>query len=67
MQLCKGSNFCMAVASRHLWPNSAVANGTTYVSHVPPASKEEYKKNHIFSFVTNALSKGSCLLRSNSF
>ena len=45
MQLFKGSYFCMAAAaSRHLWPNSAVANGTTHVSYVSPALKEKHKK-----------------------
>ena len=33
MQLFKGSNFSMRAASRHFWPNSAMANGTTHVFH----------------------------------
>ena len=31
MQLFKGSNFSMRAASRHFWPNSAIANGTMHV------------------------------------
>ena len=40
MQLFKGSYFSVDAASRHFWPNSAIANGTTHVfmSSVSPAS-----------------------------
>ena len=41
MQLFKGSWFfkCGCAGSRHLWPNLAIANGTTYVNYVSPTSK----------------------------
>ena len=41
MQLFKGSYFSVDAASRHFWPNSAIANGTTHVfmSSVSPASR----------------------------
>ena len=32
MQLFKGSHFSVAAGSTHLWPNSAMANGTMYVN-----------------------------------
>ena len=33
IQLFKGSYFSVGAASRHFWPNSAIANGTTHVFH----------------------------------
>ena len=41
MQLFKGSYFSVDAASRHFWPNSAIANGTTHVfmSSVSRASR----------------------------
>ena len=41
MQLFKGSYFSVDAASRHFWPNSAIANGTTlvFMSCVSPASR----------------------------
>ena len=39
MQLFNGSYFSVAAGSRHLWPNSVIANSTTYVNYVSPASK----------------------------
>ena len=33
MHLFKGSQFIVGAASRHFWPNSAIANGTTHVFH----------------------------------
>ena len=32
MQLFKGSHFSVGAGSTHLWPNSAMANGTMYVN-----------------------------------
>ena len=54
MQLFKGSyiHFSVDAASRHFWPNSAIANGTTHVfmSCVSPASRQSICiKDHIFS------------------
>ena len=46
MQLFKGSYFSVAAGSRHLWPNSAIANGTTYVNYVSSASTVKYKKSY---------------------
>ena len=40
MQLFNSSHFSVAAGSRHLWPNSAIANGTTYVNYVSPAQSE---------------------------
>ena len=48
MQLFKGSYFSVAAGSRHLWSNSAIANGTTYVNYVSPASKWSIK-NHFLN------------------
>ena len=50
MQLFKGSYFSVDATSRHFWPNSAIANGTTHVfmSCVSPASRWSIK-DHIFS------------------
>ena len=41
MQLFKGSYFSVDAASRHFWPNSAIANGETHVfmSSVSPTSR----------------------------
>ena len=48
MQLFKGSYFSVAAGSRPLWPNSAIANDTTYMNYyVSPAPKWNIK-NHIF-------------------
>ena len=47
MQLFQGSYFSVAAVSRPLWPNSAIANGTTYMNYVSPAPKWRIK-NHIF-------------------
>ena len=33
MHLFKGSQFIVGAASRHFWPNSAIANSTTHVFH----------------------------------
>ena len=46
MQLFKGSYFSVAAGSRHLWPYSAIANGTTCVNRVSPASKWGIKKSY---------------------
>ena len=56
MQLFKGSYFSVAAGSRHLRPNAAIANGTTYVNYVSPASKRS-RKNHIFQRFTNETSR----------
>ena len=39
MQLFKGSYFSVAAGSGILLPYSAIANGTTYMNYVLPASK----------------------------
>ena len=43
MQLFKGSYFSVAAGLRHLWSNSAIANGAMYVNYVSPASSEVKK------------------------
>ena len=52
MQLFKGSYFSVAAGSGILLPYSAIANGTTYMNYVLPASKWSIK-NHIFQRSTN--------------
>ena len=55
MSLCKDSYFILAAGLRHLWPNSAIANGTTYVNYLSPVSKWN-TKNHSFQWSTNETS-----------
>ena len=45
MQLFRGSYFIVTAGSRHLWPNSAIVNSTTYMNYVSTASKWSTKNS----------------------
>ena len=54
MQLFKGSYFSVDAASRHFWPNSAIANGTTHAliyEFCFTYFKVEYKSSYIFKAI----------------